>query len=84
MKNLFIFTFAILIAAGCSRQQYRTISLEEYIDKMKAGWVGQMAGVGWGAPTEFKWNGKIIPEENVQSGNRKWLINSIRMTSMWK
>jgi len=32
---------------------------------MKAGWLGQMAGVGWGATTEFKFNGMIIPEENV-------------------
>jgi len=32
---------------------------------MKAGWLGQMAGVGWGAPTEFKFNGIIIPESEV-------------------
>jgi hypothetical protein len=32
---------------------------------MAAGWVGQMVGVGWGGPTEFKWKGKIIPEENM-------------------
>ena len=24
-----------------------------------------MAGVGWGAPTEFVFNGRIIPEEEV-------------------
>jgi hypothetical protein len=32
---------------------------------MKAGWVGQMVGVGWGAPTEFRWRGEIIPEDRV-------------------
>ncbi|MHC4725479.1 MAG: ADP-ribosylglycohydrolase family protein [Planctomycetota bacterium] len=32
---------------------------------MKAGWIGQMAGVGWGGPTEFKWRGEIIPEEKM-------------------
>ncbi|MHC4249528.1 MAG: ADP-ribosylglycohydrolase family protein [Planctomycetota bacterium] len=32
---------------------------------MKAGWIGQMAGVGWGAPTEFKFRGVIIPEERI-------------------
>ena len=26
---------------------------QQYADKMKAGWIGQMAGVAWGAPTEF-------------------------------
>ena len=43
----------------------RRISVEEYRDKMKGGWIGQMVGVGWGAPTEFKFKGKIIPEDQV-------------------
>jgi hypothetical protein len=45
--------------------EYRKISIEEYISKAKAGWIGQMAGVGWGAPTEFKWKGEIIPEDDM-------------------
>ena len=32
---------------------------------MKGGWIGQMVGVSWGFPTEFKFNGKIIPAEKV-------------------
>ncbi len=44
---------------------YRRIKVSEYVDKMKAGWIGQMAGVGWGAPTEFRWAGKIIPAEQM-------------------
>ncbi|VGO21947.1 Unsaturated rhamnogalacturonyl hydrolase YteR [Pontiella sulfatireligans] len=43
----------------------RRISIEEYRDKMAGGWIGQMVGVGWGAPTEFKFCGEIIPEEKV-------------------
>jgi ADP-ribosylglycohydrolase len=34
-------------------------------DKIKGGWVGQMAGVTWGAPTEFRWLGRIMPESAV-------------------
>ena len=41
----------------------RRLPVRDYLDKMKAGWVGQMVGVGWGGPTEFQWNGKIMPEE---------------------
>ncbi|MDZ7315674.1 MAG: ADP-ribosylglycohydrolase family protein, partial [candidate division KSB1 bacterium] len=37
----------------------------EYIDKMKAGWIGQMVGVGWGGPTEFQWQREIIPADKV-------------------
>src|SRR5690606_2742670 len=42
----------------------REISAAEFTSRMTAGWIGQMAGVGWGAPTEFQFNGKIIPEES--------------------
>ncbi|MEJ5250351.1 MAG: ADP-ribosylglycohydrolase family protein [Chthonomonadetes bacterium] len=41
------------------------ISADEYLDRMKAGWIGQMVGVGWGAPTEFRYTGAIIPEAEV-------------------
>jgi hypothetical protein len=32
---------------------------EVLLDKIKGGWAGQMIGVSYGAPTEFKANGKI-------------------------
>lgn len=57
-----------------ARAEYRRLPVNEYVDKMKAGWVGQMAGVGWGGPTEFRYRGQIIPQEKMP----KWkpeLIN---------
>jgi hypothetical protein len=45
--------------------QARQISVEEYVDRMKAGWIGQMAGVGWGGPTEFKYQGVIMPQDKM-------------------
>ncbi len=42
-------------------QSERRLSVETYRDKMKGGWVGQIAGVCWGAPTEFKWRDTIMP-----------------------
>ena len=61
---------ALLILSIClyscsSGGDFRKITVEEYRSKMKAGWLGQMAGVGWGAPTEFRFNARIIPEEQV-------------------
>ena len=50
---------------GAAGQKFRRLPVREYRDKMKAGWIGQLVGVGWGAPTEFKWNGKIIPEDRM-------------------
>lgn len=43
----------------------RRILVSEYRDKMIAGWIGQMVGVGWGAPTEFRYMGQIIPTDKV-------------------
>ena len=44
---------------------YRKLPVSVYRDKMKGGWIGQIAGVCWGAPTEFRWNDVIIPEADV-------------------
>jgi hypothetical protein len=51
--------------SSCSKPGYREITVDEYMDKVKAGWIGQMAGVGWGGPTEFRWTGEIIPAANI-------------------
>jgi hypothetical protein len=44
---------------------WRRLPVSEYRDKMKAGWIGQIVGVSWGAPTEFKWTDKIIPADQM-------------------
>ncbi len=56
---------AMMMNSCTTNIEYRRISADEYRSRMKAGWLGQMAGVGWGAPTEFRYNGMIIPEEQV-------------------
>jgi len=53
----------------------RRISVTEYRNKMMAGWIGQMVGVGWGAPTEFQYQGQIIPAENVP----EWLPEMVNV-----
>jgi hypothetical protein len=52
---------------GLGKTPVRRIAVEDYTDKMKAGWIGQMAGVGWGGPTEFRYKGEIIPEDKMPS-----------------
>lgn len=66
--GLFIPLVAIianLSAAGADQSEFRRLSLREYRDRMQGGWLGQMAGVAWGAPTEFKWKDAIIPADKV-------------------
>ena len=52
----------------------RRLSLEDYRDRMQGGWIGQIAGVCYGAPTEFKWRDAIMPEKDLPTW-RPELIN---------
>ncbi|MBN1816351.1 MAG: nucleoside hydrolase [Sedimentisphaerales bacterium] len=52
-------------APAAQANRFRRLAVDEYVDKMKGGWIGQMAGVGWGGPTEFRWQGQIIPEDQM-------------------
>ena len=64
----FLLVAFVLLAAGVLVLQgqdaapagSRTISRAELDDRVRGGWAGQMIGVSFGAPTEFKSNGKII------------------------
>ncbi len=46
-------------AAAPASSGDRTMSRKTLADKIRGGWAGQMIGVAYGAPTEFKSNGKI-------------------------
>lgn len=45
-------------------QEFRRLPVKEYRDKMKAGWIGQIIGVSWGAPTEGRYQ-KIMPLDKM-------------------
>ena len=59
------FLLGFLPSLQLGADEARRLPVEEYVDKMKAGWIGQMVGVGWGAPTEFRYCGRIVPEDQV-------------------
>ena len=58
---------AAATAAGtaASSPGFRRLPVKQYRDKMMAGWLGQMVGVSYGAPTEFRARGEILPEGRV-------------------
>ena len=62
-----MFLLMPLVAASAAFGQggERRLSLEVFRDKMQGAWVGQMAGVSWGQPTEFKFVDRIMPAEAV-------------------
>lgn len=66
MKNIYLWLFLLpLVSCEKENHNFYKISMAEYQDKMKGAWVGQMAGVGWGLPTEFDYTDQIIPADEV-------------------
>lgn len=60
----------------------RRLAMADYVDHMKGGWLGQMAGVGWAAPSEFKVQGKILPESEVPAWAPE-TINQFRQDDLY-
>jgi hypothetical protein len=56
-----------LIAVGAL--EAATLDINTYKDKLRGGWVGQMAGVMWGWPTEFFYQGTMMPESRIPTWN---------------
>ena len=63
-SRVLVFLLALTFC-GIAAAEVRRISVDEYRDKMAGGWIGQMVGVGWSAPTEFKFIGRIVPPDAV-------------------
>ncbi|MBL7140012.1 MAG: ADP-ribosylglycohydrolase family protein [Planctomycetes bacterium] len=68
--------------AAAAEGKVRRLPVAEYVSRMKAGWIGQMAGVGWGGPTEFKVKGEIIPEDRVPQWKPE-LINQFHQDDIY-
>lgn len=69
----------IFIALSCKNtpEGFRSITPEVLKDKIAGGWAGKMIGVTYGAPTEFRAQGKIFTD------SIKWKPSDIR-GSMWQ
>jgi hypothetical protein len=60
---------SLVLAFAClplptSAEEFRRLPVREYRDKMKSGWIGQIIGVSWGAPTEGRYR-QIMPAEKM-------------------
>ena len=53
---------ALALPALAAAQSRVTLTTEVLRDKIKGGWAGQTIGVTFGGPTEFRYNGTMIPD----------------------
>jgi len=74
-----------LFPAACtpSEPQMRRLPVSTYRDRMKAGWIGQIAGVSWGGPTEFKWKDAIIPEQDMPAWTPEMINHAFEQDDLY-
>jgi len=69
IHGLGLIVLAMIASQGLARQtlagEFRRLPLSVFRDKMTAGWLGQIVGVSWGGPTEFKYTCQIIPADKM-------------------
>jgi ADP-ribosylglycohydrolase len=63
--------------------EFRAISLDELRDKIQGGWAGQMIGVSYGAPTEFRYPAQIIPEDKLPVWKPDRILNSLEQDDLY-
>jgi hypothetical protein len=73
---------AMLSPAPASAQRVREMPLAELRDRIQGGWAGQMIGVSFGAPTEFRSNGKIN-ESELPPWNPGRVSNSLNQDDLY-
>ena len=75
-----LFLMSVLIIFSCNNKQqsdYKAITSSVLKDKIAGGWAGKMIGVTYGAPTEFRAQGKIYTD------SIKWKPSDVK-GSMWQ
>src|SRR6478672_4528899 len=85
MRNLLVglcIPAVIALLAGASKTTIKTISIDELRDKVEGGWAGQMIGVSFGAPTEFRYREKII-EGALPEWKPERITNSLNQDDLY-
>lgn len=61
----------------------KVISLEVLEDKIRGGWAGQMIGVSFGAPTEFRYLARTIPENELPVWTSDLVAGALRQDDLY-
>jgi hypothetical protein len=80
-QDLVVLALCVTCCALSANAETRRLSRDELRDKIQGGWAGQMIGVSFGAPTEFRSMGKINEAELKWSPDR--VSNSIGQDDLY-
>jgi hypothetical protein len=79
-----LFTVIYLILAGCARsEEFREISLDELEDRIRGGWAGQMIGVSFGEPTEFRYLERIIDPNELPQWRPELVASALNQDDLY-
>jgi hypothetical protein len=81
-RHLVTLAAALALCLPASAQM-RRISLEELRDRVAGGWAGQMIGVSFGAPTEFRYREEIIPRDKLPKWSPEMVKNSLNQDDLY-
>ena len=78
-----VLVLCAFVALAAPKPTPHSIPLAELRDRIAGGWAGQMIGVSYGAPTEFRSNGKILPAEKVPAWRPERVDNSLDQDDLY-
>ena len=74
---------ALCTCAAGPEPEYEQISLSTLRDKIAGGWAGQMIGVSYGEPTEFRYREAIIPEDKLPEWDPNAVASAIDQDDLY-
>ena len=77
---LCVVVLAVSLVAASAQQE---ITVADLRDKIEGGWAGQMIGVSYGAPTEFRALAALYPEEKLQPWKPDRVNNSLGQDDLY-
>lgn len=77
--SFFLFVWTAFTASNNEKR----ISMADLRDKIEGGWAGQMIGVSYGAPTEFRYRNELIPEDKLPAWTENKVTNALNQDDLY-
>jgi hypothetical protein len=75
---------ALLSVIALSQDQsVREITRQQLRDKIEGGWAGQMIGVSYGAPTEFRFRQAMVPDDKLPKWKPEMVSNALDQDDLY-
>src|SRR5215471_10758657 len=73
----------VAVIASPQEQSTLEITREALRDKIAGGWAGQMIGVSYGAPTEFRFRQAMVPDDKLPKWKPEMVTNALDQDDLY-